>query len=121
MFVHENYTGTFYYVNKVTVNWDKSVIRQSKLVFIGHQFGSDGIQPDSEKVAAIVDMPPPSSVTQLRQFLGMINYLGSYLPDLHRVLKPLNDLLRNDVLFQWGPAQDEAFREIKQLPKSKKW
>ena len=101
--------------NDVTINWDKSLVRQCSLLFIGHQFGPQGVSPDKNKVAAIVDMPPPTSVSLLRQFLGMVNYLGSYLPDLHTVIKPLNDLLRADVLFQWGPAQDDAFNNVKDL------
>ena len=101
--------------NRMTVNWEKSLIRKNNIPFLGQEFGPDGVCPDDDKVAAIVDMGPPTSVSQLRQFLGMVNYLGLYLPNLHKVLKPLNDLLRSDVTFQWGPAQDDSFNQVKGL------
>ena len=101
--------------NRVTVNWKKSLIRKNNIPFLGQEFGPDGVRPDDDKVAAIVDMGPPTSVSQLRQFLGMVNYLGVYLPNLHKVLKPLNDLLRSDVTFQWGPAQNDSFNQVKGL------
>ena len=101
--------------NRVTVNWKNSLIRKHNIPFLGHEFGPDGVRPDDDKVAAIVEMGPPTSVSQLLQFLGMVNYLGVYLPDLHKVLKPLNDLLRSDVTFQWGPAQDDSFNQVKGL------
>ena len=44
-------------------------------------------------------MPAPSSVPQLRQILGVIHYLGSFLPDLHEVTRPLNDLLKADAVW----------------------
>ena len=95
--------------NRVTVNWEKSLIRKNKIPFLGQEFGPDSVHSDDDKVAAIVNMEPPTSVSQLRQFLGMVNYLGVYLHNLHKVLKPLNNLLRSDVTFQWCPAQNDSF------------
>ena len=60
-------------------------------------------------------MPAPSSVPQLRQILGMIHYLGSFLPDLHVVTRPLNDLLKADAVWFWGPDQEQSFNAVKAL------
>ena len=81
---------------------------------MGHRFTADGIVADSEKVAAILDMPAPT-VPLLRQVMGMIHFLGSYLPDLDSVTRPLNDLLLNDTVWAWGPAQEEVFVKMKML------
>ena len=97
------------------LNQDKCSYRQKELKFLGHIFSKDGISADPEKVEAISKMPPPSSVTQLKQVLGMVHYLGSYLPDLHVITRPLNDLLKADVEWIWGSAQVEAFEEMKSL------
>ena len=88
------------------LNRDKSVIGQSHFKFLGHVFDANGIRSCPDKVRAILEMPAPSSVPQLRQILGMIHYLGSFLPDLHVVTRPLNDLLKADAVWFWGPDQE---------------
>ena len=50
--------------------------------FLGHTISADGVHPSMEMVKAIVDMGPPRDVAELRRVVGMINYLGRYLPDL---------------------------------------
>ena len=69
---------------------------------------------DLDKVAAIKDVPLPTLVTQLRQVLGMIHYLVNYLPDLHTVTKPLNDL-KSDAQWCWGPSQKDIFQSVTKL------
>ena len=97
------------------LNRDKSVIGQSHLKFLGHVFDANGIRSCQDKVRAILEMPAPSSVPQLRQILGMVHYLGSFLPDLHEVTRPLNDLLKADAVWFWGPHQEQSFSAVKAL------
>ena len=97
------------------LNRDKSVIGQSHLKFLGHVFDANGIRSCPDKVRAILEMPAPSSVPQLRQILGMVHYLGSFLPDLHEVTRPLNDLLKADAVWFWGPHQEQSFNAVKAL------
>ena len=56
-----------------------------------------------------MDMPAPTTLLLLRQVMGMVHFLGSYLPDLHSVTRPPNDLLKDDTVWAWGPAQEETF------------
>ena len=69
----------------------------------------------SERVAAIQNLALPTNVTELKRALGMINYLCSYIDQLSTVLKPLNDLLKCDVYWFWGPQQEAAFAKVKDL------
>ena len=100
------------------LNKEKCVFAQSKLKFLGHKFTKSGIEPDGDKVSAILEMPEPTSVPLLRQIMGMVHYLGAYLPNLHDITKPLNDLLRSDTVWLWEPAQQEAFNKMKELVSS---
>ncbi|KAI0240036.1 hypothetical protein LSAT2_009258, partial [Lamellibrachia satsuma] len=50
--------------------------------FFGNYLSSNGLEPDPGKIAAIVDMSPPTSAQELQSFLGMVNYIGRYTPDL---------------------------------------
>ena len=57
-------------------NKDKLRLHLPELQYIGHRISSEGVRPDPAKVAAIKDMPVPTTVTQVRSFLGMCNYLS---------------------------------------------
>ena len=65
--------------------------------FLGHCISAKGIQPTLEKVEAIRKASEPSDVTQLKSFLGAVNYYGKFLPDLSSILAPLYKLLKKDV------------------------
>ncbi len=54
-------------------------------------------------------------VSQLKSFLGMINYYGKFLPDLSTVLSPLHRLLQKECKWTWGEQQQKAFDEVKAL------
>ena len=60
-------------------------------------------------------MPEPTSVPELRRFLGMVQYLGRYIDNLATILKPLNLFLQNDVAWTWDKAQEESFTTVKQM------
>ena len=57
----------------VTLNESKCKFRRTSIEFLGHIVSKDGIQADPSKIAAIVMMEPPQSVTDLRRFMGMVN------------------------------------------------
>ena len=83
--------------------------------FLHHRISAKGIQPTLEKVEAIRKAPEPSDVTQLKSFLGAVNYYGKFLPDLSSVLAPLYKLLKKDVKWSWEATQKTSFEEIKSL------
>lgn len=97
------------------LNKEKCHFAQSEIQYFGHVIGADGIKPDSTKVKAITDLPSPHNVSELRQMLGMVNYLAKFLPHLATVLHPVTSLLRGDVQWIWGDAQEQAFREVKKM------
>lgn len=59
-------------------------------------------------------MPAPTNVQELQRVRGMINYLGAFIPNLAARMKPMNDLMKSDAEWQWGPEQDKSYAEIKQ-------
>ena len=64
------------------LNKAKCEFRKEELNYFGHVINEKEISPDPEKVKAIHDLSPPENVQELRQVLGMINYLGKFLPNL---------------------------------------
>ena len=83
--------------------------------FAGYLIGEDGVKPDPKRVEAITNYPPPHDLTQVRSFLGLCNQLGFFIPDLAQVTKPIRDLLKKNVSFQWLQPQIDAFTKAKEI------
>ena len=79
------------------LNEQKFTYFKKEIKFLGHIISPDGVKPDQEKVEAKKNLSEPTSVPELRRFLGMVQYLGRYIDNLATILKPLNLLLQNDV------------------------
>ena len=84
-------------------------LNKAKCAFLGHLIDGNGIHPTKEKVKAIQEAPQPQNVTELRSFLGIINYYGKFLSNLSTKLAPLYQLLKRGVEWQWNKPHAEAF------------
>ena len=71
--------------------------------YLGHIICAEGLHTAESKAQAIVDAPEPRNLTELRSFLGMVNYYGKFLPNLVTMLAPLYKLLRQTTAWKWGP------------------
>ena len=78
--------------------------------YLGHQISEKGLQSTTQKLRAIVEAPAPYNVSQLKSFLGMINYYSKFLPNL----APLYSLLQKKTIWSWGKAQQQTFEKAKQ-------
>ena len=72
-----------------------------------------GIRADPDKTAAIQQMKPPTTIPELRRFMGMVNQLGKFTPNLAQLTQPLRELLSKNTTWVWGPSQSEAFSLVK--------
>ena len=99
------------------LNPDKLEVGKSELVFGGHltRITSNGVKPDPDKVGAVVEMKPPVKVKGVLRILGMVNYLGKFVPNLSEITEPLRLLGRKGIAFHWHQEQEEAFDKIKGL------
>lgn len=97
----------------ITLNRAKCEFSKDKVTYLGQVISSSGIQPDPDKVKAILEMKEPENISEVRQFLGMANQLGKFTSNLSDLTKPLRDLLSHKSSWHWGPAQAKAFTEVK--------
>ena len=96
------------------LNRDKCKFAVNELEFLGHRISGKGISPSPEKVAALSDMPLPTSADSLRSFLGMAAYLGQrYVPNFSSLCQPLWSLLK-ETPFAWNDDARSAFYEVRQ-------
>jgi hypothetical protein len=97
------------------LNPDKMELQLKEITFMGHRITENGLHSDPEKVRAIIEMPAPTNVEELRRYLGVVNYLGKFLPNVTEILKPLQNLLKKDVPWMWSSSQEAAIANVKKL------
>jgi len=83
--------------------------------FLDHTISSEGISVDPNKVQEVTDWKPPTSVHQIRSFLGLAGYYRRFILDFSRIAKPMTELLKKDVKFKWDAKCDEAFHTLRGL------
>ena len=98
----------------VTLNAEKCEFARDEIQFLGHKVSKAGVQSDPQKIAAIVNMKPPSNITELRRFLGMINQCGKFSPNLAELTKPLRALLTKNSKWHWDQPQQDAYAAVKE-------
>ena len=99
----------------IKLNKEKCQFRQQEIDFLGFVINKDGVKADPRKTEAILEMPDPTNVAELRRFLGMVNYLGRHLQNLSSVLQPVTELLEKDRAWKWGPPQVSAVARVKEM------
>ena len=85
----------------------------SSVNFLGFVVSSEGILPDPSKITAVETFPVPSSVKDVRSFLGLSNYYRRFVKDFAKIASPLNRLTRKSVPFVWDPSCEAAFQALK--------
>ena len=85
----------------------------TEVIFYGKTYTTDGCRPAQNKVTAIIKMPPLSSKKEVQSFIGMVNYLTKFLPRLTKLSKPIRELIKEKLYFNWGPDHQESFNMLK--------
>ena len=89
----------------------------NRVSFFGAVYSKDQVEPDPKKIQGIEKMTPPEDKQQLQSFLGMVTYIGNFVPHLSHHMEPLRQLLKKDVMFYWDNQINRSFQEIKTLLK----
>ena len=92
---------------------EKCEFRQTQVQYLGHVIDSQGLRLSESKLTAIREAPEPSNVTQLKAYLGLLNYYNRFLPNLSTILQPLHDLLKKNRQWTWQVEQRRAFKAPK--------
>jgi hypothetical protein len=79
---------------------------------VGHVRTCDGLKPDFEKIRAVQEMPCPCNFNELDTFMGLIQYLEKFIPNLSEHTAPLRALLEKDTLWSCENQQKERFNGL---------
>ncbi|XP_071635762.1 retrovirus-related Pol polyprotein from transposon 17.6 isoform X1 [Temnothorax longispinosus] len=93
----------------IRINLDKSEFFMKQINYCGYIIDKNGLHKEPNKVEAIKKMRRPENVTEVRSFLGMINYYGRFIKNLSVILHPLNNLLRKNTKFIWTTDCEKSF------------
>ena len=92
---------------------EKCKIMQPSVEYLGYRIDKDGLHATASKIDAIINSPIPKNVTELRSFLGLVNYYGKFNCHLSTLVQQLNNLLRKDVPWEWTDVCQGAFDDLK--------
>lgn len=91
----------------------KCFLFQKQVAYLGHVVGRDGISCDEAKVTAVREWPAPKNLTDVRSFLGLVNYYRRFIPNCAEVATPMVALTQKGRPFSWDEHCQEAFEELK--------
>ncbi|GKC61116.1 putative nucleotidyltransferase, ribonuclease H [Tanacetum coccineum] len=98
---------------KLYAKFSKCEFWLQQVAFLGHIVSADGIIMDPSKVEAITKWPRPTTVTEVRSFLGLAGYYRRFVEGFSRLALPLTQLMRKGEKFVWTDERQESFEELK--------
>jgi hypothetical protein len=101
--------------HQLYAKFSKCAFWLEEIQFLGHVLSANGIAVDPNKVKDILEWKPPTTVHQVRSFLGLTGYYRRFIPDFSKLVKPITSLLKNDTKFNWSSRCNEAFEHLKVL------
>ncbi|KAF2889413.1 hypothetical protein ILUMI_16761 [Ignelater luminosus] len=82
----------------LTLNQKKCIFGKSSVTFMGHILSEKGIQPLESKIETRESFRQPQTKEEVRSFLGLVNYVGKFIPDIATTTEPLRRLIRQDLV-----------------------
>ncbi|KAL7291654.1 hypothetical protein TKK_0014692 [Trichogramma kaykai] len=99
-------------------NRQNCTFEKPQVLYLAYQVSSDSFRPPPTKIEAISDYPQPANATELRRFLGMVNYYRQCLPHDAHVQEPLHELLKGlpnkKAKLRWTETALQAFKRCKE-------
>jgi hypothetical protein len=97
----------------ISLNPKKSIFAVEQGKLLGFIVSSEGMIIDPERTQAIAKLPPPTSKKSMQFFLGHINFVRRFVPSFSEMVRPLQNLIKKDTQYHWGPLENQAFNAIK--------
>ena len=95
------------------LNSSKIKLREREVPYIGHILSEEGITVNPDKVKAIKELKTPTDVTEIKRFLGMIQYIDKFINKLSDRTIHMRRLTRKDVTWNWTTKEDNEYKELK--------
>ena len=97
----------------LTVKQDKCSFAVQSVEYLGHTIDKNGLHPSPNKLRAIQDVPEPTNLSELRSFIGLLNYYNKFIPNLACILFPFYRLMQKGNPWTWTTEHKNAFLSTK--------
>lgn len=101
--------------HNLTLNLGKCSFLMTSLDYLGSDISAEGVKPGRKKIEAVLAMPNPTNVREIRQFLGLAGYFRKFIKGYAMIVAPLTMLTRKETKWMWGCAQERAVAKIKEV------
>ncbi|KAB2629204.1 hypothetical protein D8674_033999 [Pyrus ussuriensis x Pyrus communis] len=99
----------------LVLNWEKCHFMVKQGIVLGHIISEKGIEVDKSKIDLVRYLPSPTSVREVRSFLGHAGFYRRFIKDFSKIAQPLCRLLQKEVPFEFNEACEKAFNHLKEL------
>uniref|UniRef100_A0A0A9XPD5 RNA-directed DNA polymerase n=2 Tax=Lygus hesperus TaxID=30085 RepID=A0A0A9XPD5_LYGHE len=100
--------------NGIRLNKSKCKLMKKEITYLGHKIDENGLHKTTDKIAAIQNAKPPKDISELRSFLGVVNYYSRFIPSAAELLHKFYELLKKGVEFKWNDNLQRDFERIKE-------
>ncbi len=87
--------------NGVKLNLSKCTFGLKEVTFLGHRISAAGSKPDPRNIEAVAKMKAPTTVKEVRRFLGMCGFYRKHVPSFAKIAAPLTNLTRTRTICKW--------------------
>ncbi|CAN6542444.1 unnamed protein product [Malus baccata var. baccata] len=98
----------------LVLNWEKCHFMVKQGIVLGHIISEKGIEVDKSKVDLVRHLPSPTSVREVRSFLGHAGFYRRFIKDFSKIAQPLCRLLQKEVVFEFDDACSTTFKHLKE-------
>ena len=102
-------------IEGLVLNSKKLELKRPRVSFFGVEYSADGMHPCPKKIQGITEMTPPTDKQQLSSFIGMVTYMGNFVPHLSHHTEPLRAMLKQEAVFTLDEMANASFQKIKDL------
>src|SRR6202023_1342438 len=99
--------------NDLYLNLDKCVFNVKEVEYLGMMIKENSIMMEPGKLAGIHDWPTPTTLKQVRSFLGFDNFYRRFIGHYANIARPLNNMTKKDMLWEWTDSCQKAFDDLK--------
>lgn len=98
----------------ITVSLDKCQYCKPELIYLGYKVDKNGLHVDPSKVKAMLELPTPTCVSEVRRVVGTFSWYRRFIPEFSTIIAPITALLKKSSKFLWTPECAIAFQHIKE-------
>ncbi|CAN6716288.1 unnamed protein product [Malus baccata var. baccata] len=99
----------------LVLNWEKCHFMVKQGIVLGHIISEKGIEVDKSKIDLVRHLPSPTSIREVRSFLGHAGFYRRFIKDFSKIAQPLCRLLQKEVAFEFTKECTESFNQLKEL------